>query len=53
MFESLRNQFKSQEDKRQEMINAYLDGALSPKDKARFEDQLAADQNLKRELRQL
>jgi hypothetical protein len=52
MFESLRNRFKSDEDKRQEMISAYLDDALSPRDKANFVDQLAADQNLRSELEQ-
>ena len=52
MFESLRNRFKSDEDKRQEMINAYLDDALSPRDKTNFEDQLADDRNLRSELEQ-
>ena len=52
MFESLINLFRSDEDKRQELINAYLDGALSPRDKARFEDRLADDRVLKSEVEQ-
>ena len=52
MFESLKNLFKSKDDKRQELISAYLDDALSTRDKAWFKELLDSDQELKNELEQ-
>lgn len=43
----------SNEDKRQEMLNAYLDNALTPAERARFEAQLARDPRLRAEVEQL
>jgi len=43
----------SNEDKRQEMLNAFLDNALTPAERARFEAQLARDPRLRAEVEQL
>lgn len=43
----------SNEDKRQEMLNAYLDNALAPAERTSFEAQLARDPRLRVEVEQL
>ena len=48
----LRNLTKSDQEKRQELLTAYLDDILSPKDKQRFEQQLQSDEALRRDLEQ-
>lgn len=53
MFDFLRNIRKSAGEKRQERLNAYLDGALSPRDRRAFEQDLAQDDALREELEQL
>ncbi len=50
MFDFLRNLRKSEEEKRQEALSAYLDGALTPAEKTRFEQLLAADEALRASL---
>jgi len=46
MFDFLRDLRKSDEDKRQEALTAYLDDALTPGENERFEQRLAADEDL-------
>lgn len=53
MFDFLRSIGKSAEEKRQERLNAYLDGALSARDLRQFEQELARDDALRQELEQL
>jgi hypothetical protein len=52
MFEFLRNLRKSDEEKTQEALTAYLDGALTPGEKRDFEQRLAADEALRADLEQ-
>jgi hypothetical protein len=52
MLDYLANWRKSDEEKRQETITAYLDGALAPKQKRLFEEQLAKDQALRLDVEQ-
>ena len=52
MFDYLRNLTKSAEEKQQEALNAYLDDALSPKERQQFEQQLAADADLRQAVEQ-
>lgn len=53
MFDFLRDLGKSAEEKRQEWVNAYLDGELSPGEVRRFEAELQQDPALRTELAQL
>ena len=46
MFDFIRNLTKSAEEKQQEAMNAYLDNALSPRQRAQFEQDLANDADL-------
>ncbi len=48
----LRNLTKSDQEKRQELLTAYLDDILSLKDIQRFEQQLQSDEALRRDLEQ-
>jgi len=48
----LRNLTKSDEERRQEVLTAYLDDNLSPKDKQQFEQLLYSDESLRRDLEQ-
>ncbi|MCB9420969.1 MAG: hypothetical protein H6667_14295 [Ardenticatenaceae bacterium] len=52
MFDYLRNLTKSAEEKQQEALNAYLDDALLPKERQRFEQLLARDADLRQEVAQ-
>jgi hypothetical protein len=52
MFDFIRNLRKSDEEKRQEAIAAYLDGHLTPGERQRFEEKLAADPGLRLEVEQ-
>lgn len=52
MFDFFRDLRKSDEDKLQEAITAYLDGHLAPADRQRFEEQLTADPVLRHEVEQ-
>jgi len=52
MFDFLRNMRKSKAEKRQEAISAYLDNELSAAEKRRFEQQMAANANLRRDVEQ-
>lgn len=52
MFDFLENLRKTDELKRQEAITAYLDGALTPGERRRFEEKLAADETLRAEVEQ-
>ena len=52
MFDFLRNLTKSAEEKKQEAISAYLDGAATPAERRRFEQQLARDPGLQVDLEQ-
>lgn len=53
MLDFLRNLTKSAAEKQQETIAAYLDDALSPAERRRFERQMAEDANLQAEVEQL
>ncbi len=53
MFEFWREWRKSAEEKRQERINAFLDDALTPAERRRFEEELAADAALQAEVARL
>jgi len=50
MFEFLRQIRKSEEEKRQEMLSAYLDDALTPAERERFERLLSTDETLRASL---
>ena len=50
MFDFVRNLSKSEAEKRQEALSAYLDDALSARQRQAFEQQLAQDADLRREL---
>lgn len=52
MFGFLEDLRKSREDKRQDALTAYLDGALAPKERQRFERRLAEDEALRLDLEQ-
>lgn len=52
MFEFLRNLRKSEEEKRQEMLSAYLDDALAAAEKQRFEQLIASDEQLRASLQE-
>ncbi|MCP4363275.1 MAG: hypothetical protein GY796_35185 [Chloroflexi bacterium] len=52
MFDFLRNLTKSAEEKRQEALAAYLDNALSDRERRQFEVELAQDPGLQAELEQ-
>ena len=47
MFDFVRNLGKSADEKRQERLNAYVDGALSPAARQQFEQELAQDAALR------
>lgn len=53
MLDFLRDLTKSAEEKRQEQITAYVDGALSPAERRQFETQLNSDSALRAEVKQL
>ncbi|MDT8307580.1 MAG: hypothetical protein RRC07_16725 [Anaerolineae bacterium] len=53
MLEILRNLTRTAEEKRQEALNAYLDGELRGTARERFEAELAADPSLRAEVAQL
>ncbi|MEM7111566.1 MAG: hypothetical protein AAF614_03985 [Chloroflexota bacterium] len=50
MFDYLRNLSKSSEEKRQEMLTAYVDGELSPQDVQQFEALMVQDSSLQAEV---
>ncbi len=52
MLDYLRNLTKSAEEKQQETMNAYLDNALTPRQRQRFEQELANDEDLQTQLQQ-
>lgn len=52
MFDFMRDRATA-EDKRQEMLNAYLDNALTPTEQTRLEQQLRRDPQLRAEVEQL
>lgn len=53
MFDFLRNLTKSAEEKRQEAVAAYLDGALNNRERQRFEQEMAQDAALRAHVDQL
>ena len=53
MFDYLRNLTKSDAEKHQEALNAYLDNALTSKEKQRFEQHLAQNPDLQAQLSQI
>lgn len=53
MFDFLRNLTKSDQEKRRERLNAYLDGELSPRERRRFEQELEEDEALRASLDEL
>ncbi|MCA9898914.1 MAG: hypothetical protein KC433_12050 [Anaerolineales bacterium] len=53
MFDFLRNLTKSAEEKRQEAVAAYLDGALNNRERQRFEQEMAQDAALRAQVDQL
>ena len=53
MFDFLRNLTKSAEEMRQERIAAYLDEALTGRDRQQFEQEMAQDEALRQEVEQL
>lgn len=52
MFDFLRNLTKTEEEKQQERLSAYLDNALTPQERQAFEEQLRADTALQANLEQ-
>jgi hypothetical protein len=53
MFDFLRNLTKSAEEKRQETVTAYLDGALNGRSRQQFEQELAQDESLRQQVEQM
>lgn len=53
MLDFLRNLTKSAEEKRQERLNAYLDGELAPREERQFEQEMAQDAALRAEVEEL
>ena len=53
MFDFLRNLGRSEEEKQQEMLSAYLDGELTPEERDRLEQQLGQDNELRDMLAQM
>ncbi|MCB9007923.1 MAG: hypothetical protein H6656_11250 [Ardenticatenaceae bacterium] len=53
MFDFLRNLTKSAEEKRQETIAAYVDGALHGRSRQQFEQEMAQDEGLRQDVAQL
>lgn len=53
MFDFLRERGSTADDKRREALGAYLDNALTPAERARFERQITADPALRAELEQM
>ncbi len=53
MLDFIRDLTKSAEEKRQEMLTAYVDGALSPRHQSAFEQQLSQDPSLQAEVEQM
>lgn len=53
MFDFLRNLTKSAEEKRQEAVAAYLDGALNDRERQRLEQEMAQDAVLRAHIEQL
>lgn len=53
MLDFLRNLTKSAEEKRQERLNAYLDGELAPGEQRQFEQEMAEDTALRAEVEEL
>lgn len=53
MFDFLRNLTKSAEEKRQEAVAAYLDGALNDRERQRLEQEMAQDAALRAHIEQL
>ncbi len=53
MFDFLRERGSTAEDKRREALGAYLDNALTPAERTRFERQLAGDPAMRAELEQM
>jgi anti-sigma factor RsiW len=52
MFGFLRNLTKTEQEKRQDFLTAYLDDSLSPRDRRRFEQRLEGDDALRADLAQ-
>jgi len=52
MFDFLRNLTKTEAEKQQEMLSAYLDNALTPAEREKFEAQLSSDTTLRASLEQ-
>jgi len=52
MFDFLRNLTKSEAEKRQERLSAYLDNGLTPQERIAFEEQLRSDTGLQASLEQ-
>ncbi len=50
MFDFLRNLGRSEEEKQQDALSAYLDGELAPAEQKRFEQELARNNELREEL---
>jgi hypothetical protein len=53
MIDFLRSLTRSAEEKRRERLNAYVDGALSERERRRFEQELAGDPRLQAELKEI
>lgn len=53
MFDFLRERGSTAEEKRREALGAYLDNALTPAERARFERQLTGDPTLRAEMEQM
>jgi hypothetical protein len=53
MFDFLRNLGRSDADKQQEALSAYLDNELAPADRQRLEQQMASDRRLQEEFAQM
>ncbi|MCA9969875.1 MAG: hypothetical protein KC425_06650, partial [Anaerolineales bacterium] len=53
MFDFLRHITRPADEKRREQLNAYVDGALPPRQRADFEQELAGDEALRAEVAQL